>query len=224
MWRAGKGSQRSAAREGTCGEASPRNERSGVIGFGQAENPWAIGIVDVSYFHADLRFGKIGPANHAAPGHLVLIGLKIEEEIHGALGELKGGVNAKAAASKSDEAAGESRREALKVSQENGIGFIGGRQAPEILARGQDARDNRDQIFALDGFRDHGFDAEIVGFARFDIGEAGGENDTGLGKVGGFELAKKSDAIHDGHADIGDHGVNGVLLKKVEGIPAVFRC
>src|SRR5208282_3155877 len=101
----------------------------------------------------------------------------------GALGELKGGVNAKAAASKSDEAAGESRRETLEVSKENGIGLIGGRQAPEIFARGQDARDNRDQVIALHGFRDHSLDAEIVGIAKFDVGETGDKDDAGFGGV-----------------------------------------
>jgi hypothetical protein len=70
MRRAGKGSQRSPARECTCGEASPRNERSGVIGFGETENPGTIAIVDVGYFHADLLFGTemhhciIRPRNH----------------------------------------------------------------------------------------------------------------------------------------------------------------
>ena len=161
------------------GEAGPRNERSRLSGFGQAENPRAIVTVNVGNFYAELRFSKIAPADDSLPGQLALIGLKIEEQISEALGELQGGVHAKAPVSKSDEAAGESCRGTLKVRQVNGIGFICGRQAPEILAQGQDARDNRDQVFALHGFRDHSLDAEFISFARLDVVKAGDKNHGG---------------------------------------------
>jgi len=75
-----------------------------------------MGSVNVHYLHADLHFGKIAPADDSLPRHLVPSGSKIEEQINWALGELESGVNAKAAASKSDEAAGESCCETFKVS------------------------------------------------------------------------------------------------------------
>jgi len=77
------------------GQAGPRNERSRLSGFGQAENPRAIVTVNVGNFYAELRFSKIAPADDSLPGHLALIGLKIEEQISEALGELQGGVHAR---------------------------------------------------------------------------------------------------------------------------------
>src|SRR5208283_3477540 len=85
-----------------------RNEGLGKIGAGEVENPTEIGGIDGSDFDAQPGFLGRNPTNNAPALYASLVVARIEEEIHGPFPELKSGINAKAAASKSDEAAGES--------------------------------------------------------------------------------------------------------------------